>query len=85
MSLCDTIITLETFEDLHDRRILINFALGFGGDCEGGFPAQGIRRLVLGSLSSGLQPFGNILEFGIAISRTRRVNERTINDVSLLI
>ena len=68
MVLCNAIITLKKFKNLHDGRILANFELGFAIDCQGWLPSQGLRRLHLGGLSSGLQPLGNVLEFCIAVS-----------------
>ena len=85
MGLCNATAAFEKFEDLHDRRILINFNLGFRGDCEGGVPSQGLCRLLLSRLSRRLQAFGHILEFAITICGARRVDERTINKVRLLV
>ena len=63
------IITFIKFEDLHDRGILIDFDLGFGVDCEGRVPSQGLRRLHPRSLSSSFKTLGHILELSVTVTR----------------
>ena len=85
MGLGNAAAAFVKLEDLHDRRVLVNFNLSFRGNSEGRFPSQGLCRLLLSSLGRRLEAFGHIFEFAVTISGARRMDEGTVNKVSFLV
>ena len=70
MGLGNAAAAFVKFEDLHDRRVLVDFNLSFRGNSEGRLPSQGLCRLLLSSLGRRLEAFGHIFEFAVTILNT---------------